>query len=225
MFRRAWLLLTVIVLVSLMSGCPRTTTETPQPAQNSAEVIQGTASPAGESPEVQNAEPAPADVVTDQPAGGSTNEKPATKASSVTDWKTYTGAWFKVRYPASFEVVAREESSTSSEGNDGVSFVSPDGSIEFYVFSPQWSGESQWIHAKEGEAKTESSTEAEGSQTTTWVTLAGPDGAYERSYADTFDSTLNTRHIFGFRYPSKAAYGEWKEIYVKFKQSLEQFAD
>lgn len=225
MFRKAWLLLAIIALGLLIGGCPRTTTEPPEPTQSNAEVIQGTASPVGESPEVGNTAPAPADVVTENPSGGSTGETPATKASSVTDWKTYTGAWFKVQYPANFEVVAREESSTSSEGNDGVSFVSPDGSIEFYVFSPQWSGESQWVHAKEGEAKSESSTEAEGSQTTTWVTLAGPKGAYERSYADTFDPTLNTRHIFGFRYPNKAAYGEWKEVYVKFKQSLEQFAD
>ena len=53
----------------------------------------------------------------------------------------YVGAWFKVWYPDSFEVIPSMASTTAGKGVDSAFFRSPDGQVEFYIFSPQWSGE------------------------------------------------------------------------------------
>lgn len=139
---------------------------------------------------------------------------------------TYKGAWFDIKYPTGFSVVARETSQDSAEGRSnclGVSFVSPDGLVEFYVFSPLWNGTSQWIQRREGEKQTGYSRQRSGQTLITFVTRKGP--GYSRSYADYENATLNTRKIFGYKYASDAAYKAYKPLYLKFKGSLIQYAD
>jgi hypothetical protein len=137
--------------------------------------------------------------------------------------KTYKGAWFDVQYPLGFKVVPRQKSATNAEGYDAVSFLSADGLVEFYVYSPQWSGTSDWTKRRSGEKLTSKSTEQAGDQTITYVTFKGP--GYTRSYADYRQPQYNVRWVFGYRYKHSAAYHAYRNLYLQFKQSLKQFAD
>ena len=55
------------------------------------------------------------------------------------NWHKYEGAGFEFRYPPGFRVRPSQRS-TAASGYDSAFFVSSDGSVEFYVFAPQWNG-------------------------------------------------------------------------------------
>ena len=137
--------------------------------------------------------------------------------------KPYKGAWFDIKYPAGFKVVPRQKSSSNATGYDAVSFLSPDGRVEFFIYSPQWSGNPDWIKQRSGEKLTGKSSERTGNKTITYVTLKGL--AYTRSYADYRDAQSNTRWVFGYKYKDSASYHAYRDLYLKFKQSLKQYAD
>lgn len=143
-------------------------------------------------------------------------------AAGAATLKTYKGAWFSIKYPANFTVKPQQQSS-SGEGYDAVSFISPNNLVEFYVFSPQWSGEPQWIKRREGEKQTSYKQAHEGKKIVTYVTRQG--NGYIRSYADIRDPESNTRWTFGFRYKNQSVYNQYRSLYLQFKQSLKQFAD
>jgi len=139
-------------------------------------------------------------------------------------WLPYMGAWFKIDYPVHFRPIGREQSS-SGQGYDGASFVSPDGLVEFYVFSPQWQGESNWVKPKPGERESARSTERDGDRTATHVTLTGPDDAYERAYVEIKDDLSNTNWFFGIMYENQNAHDKYLPLYLEFKEGLVQYAD
>jgi hypothetical protein len=141
-------------------------------------------------------------------------------------WRTYTGAWFKVKVPPGFRVEARELRMAGDRREfDGVSCTSPDGKVEFYVYSPQWSGTPKWIALRAGEKRVDSSVESGAKRTVTYVTIKGPGGRYTRSYADTRGKQDGTRTIYGFQYRDQATYRKYRPPYMQFKKSLVQFAD
>lgn len=76
-------------------------------------------------------------------------------------YSTYKGAWFDIEYPASFKVENSLKSSTSSEGFDSAFFTSPDGKVQFYIFSPQWSGKPGDIKIQENEKMLETKAETQ----------------------------------------------------------------
>lgn len=74
-----------------------------------------------------------------------------------------------------------QKSSTSKEGFDSALFTSPDEKVQFYVFSPQWSGEARDISLKNSEIKTEETSKVEnGLQIKRW-TIKAKDDSYFRS--------------------------------------------
>lgn len=137
-------------------------------------------------------------------------------------FKIYKGAFFSICYPASFKVQPQQKSATGP-GYDAVSFVSPDGLAEFYVFSPQWRGEPEWIKRRAGEKQISYSVEENARRRVVYVTRKGL--GYLRSYVDVYDKQSGTRHVFGFRYKNQAAYRQYLPLYLKFKHSLEQYSD
>ncbi len=147
-------------------------------------------------------------------------------AQQSATWKVYTGAWFDVEYPGNFKVKPSMKSSSSAEGNDSAFFVSPDGSVEFYVYSPQWNGEPSDIEA---DGKTETVTsktfEDKDGVKTRRVTVKAKNNAYTRSFVDTENTELNTRVVFGIKYKDEKAYKKYVADYLAFKKSLRQFAD
>lgn len=140
-------------------------------------------------------------------------------------WVTYNGAWFEIRYPSNFRVRPSLRGS-SGQGYDSAFFASPDGSVEFYVFSPQWNGEPVDIELNpQSEVQASQNTEKRQGRIVRRVTIRARDNSYLRSFEDTEDTATNTRKVFGVKYRDQAAYNRYRQNYLAFKQSLRQFAD
>ena len=138
--------------------------------------------------------------------------------------KTYKGAWFDIKYPASFTAKGSLKS-TTSEGYESAIFTSPDHSVEFYVFSPQWGGDPKDISVKKTEKVSDNKTQTSRSKILKWWTILAKDGSYTRSYQETTDNSSYTNLVFGVKYKSLLAYNKYKSQYLAFKSSLTQYAD
>ena len=148
-----------------------------------------------------------------------------TQALAASGWNVYRGAWFEIKYPAGFMVRESLSSATSTKGYDSVFFASPDGLVEFYVYSPQWSGEpTDIIPDPATEVVTDRKEERGKDRTVLFITLKAKDGSYWRSLADTRTDN-NTRTVFGYRYKDGAALKMYRPDYLIFKKSLVQYAD
>ncbi len=140
-------------------------------------------------------------------------------AKKPVEWKTFRGDYFDVQYPGSFTV-------ESSGETDGMLFASPDHSVRFYVFSPQWNAQSKLYEADpEEEIVKQHSVEREGSRRITRVTYQRRDNHHMRSFEDVEDTLYNTRRTFGVFYSNQNAYAEYRDLYLTFKRSLKQYAD
>jgi len=142
-------------------------------------------------------------------------------------WRTYQGPWFDIDFPAGFSVSGGtfDLDPRGRLYSDSALFLSPGGGqVQFYVYSPQWSGKSEWAQPRADETLGEVRKERRGSRVTTWTSVTGP-GGYTRAWVETVDGLTNTNHVFGIRYPDQAAYNKYKARYLKFKESLVQYAD
>ena len=151
-------------------------------------------------------------------------EKPAAGAPAA----IYRGAYFDIRYPAAFkprpldQPLARESSAAS--------FASPDGDMEFYVFSPQWGGDAPGI-ALEPKAEVETDRKSAAGKSSgvagkfTWFTIAARDKTYTRSYQQFVADDGSIHWVIGMKYKSAAALQRYRDDYAKFKGSLRQLAD
>ena len=147
------------------------------------------------------------------------------------------GAWFKIEYPRGWKAASLTQSKTSVTGYDSARFTAPDGSAEFYVFSPQWNGDPQEImldpkrevlvahrvgHASRGRMGDGSFM---SSLVVNWYTVRAKDNSYLRSWVDTEDKGLNVRHVFGIKYRNAKVCKEYQVEYAHFCKSLVQYAD
>jgi hypothetical protein len=139
--------------------------------------------------------------------------------------ETFRGAWFEVWVPPNFQVI-RSLRSTTSEGYDSAFFRSPDQQVEFYIYSPQWNGEPTDIAInKTTETQLTSESKTSATNVVTWLTVAARDGSYTRTYQDTRTRDGSVRWVIGIKYADQAAFNRHKADYLRFKSSLEQFAD
>ena len=138
--------------------------------------------------------------------------------------KTFSGAWFDINYPSNF-IAKGSLNSSSSGGFDSAIFKSPDNLVEFYIFSPQWSGEATDIILKTNEELSSSKSEINGDIETKWWTINHSDGSYSRSYQQVYNQSVNTKLIFGIKYKNSSALEKYKKEYASFKNSLIQYAD
>lgn len=136
----------------------------------------------------------------------------------------YHGAWFDIKYPSEF-IAKGSIPSISSDGFDSATFTSPDNSVEFYVFSPQWNGEAHDIAVREHETRFNSKTDDSNSRIVEWWTIEAKDKSYTRSYQKTIDKQSNTVTIIGLKYKNQESYNKHKKQYLDFKASLKQYAD
>ncbi|UOE42327.1 hypothetical protein MTP09_06745 [Chryseobacterium suipulveris] len=142
-----------------------------------------------------------------------------------TTYKQFSGAWFDIEYPSNFKAENSQKSSTNSEGFDSAVFTSPDGKVQFYVFSPQWSGNPLDIKVTSCEKIIETSQQKENDIFVKRWTVAADDGTYFRSYEETAETLSNINKVFGIKYASKADLEKYREEYLHFKKSLKQYAD
>lgn len=140
-------------------------------------------------------------------------------------WPVYKGAWFSISYPPGFTVRPAQRSATSAGGYDSAFFRSPDGRVEFYIFSPQWSGEPREIELNPAiEVLVEEKRQEGKGKQVRWVTVRAKDRSYHRSWVDEITG-LNTRTVFGISYRDQKSYQDYRQDYLRFKKSLRQFAD
>jgi hypothetical protein len=139
--------------------------------------------------------------------------------------KTYKGAWFEVKYPSSFTAKGSLKSTTYQEGYESAFFKSPDQLVEFYVFSPQWSGNPTDISLKKTEKLLSTTSQTSGSVVIKWWKISARNGSYIRSYQEKKDTLQNTNMVLGIRYKNLNAYNKYKKKYLEFKSSLIQYAD
>ena len=141
---------------------------------------------------------------------------------------TYRGAYFEVQYPAAFKASPLE--GAKPRESKGATFTSPDGTMTFYLFSPQWAGEAPGI-ALDASRETEISRKSDAGKssgvagTYTWTTIAAKDKSYTRTYQDFLASDGSIHWVIGMKYRDDTALQKHKEAYGRFKASLRQFGD
>jgi len=138
---------------------------------------------------------------------------------------TYNGAWFSINYPSNFQARGSMRSSISPDNYESATFTSPDNTVQFYVFSPQWRADATDIGVSPGESMGSTKTENNADGQIKWWTITANDGSYSRSYMERINSTENTNLIFGIRYTSASALDSYKQFYEAFKASLKQYSD
>lgn len=140
--------------------------------------------------------------------------------------KTFNGGFFEIKYPPAFSAKGSLISQTAGDGSfDSAVFTSPDGEVEFYVYSPQWSGEPTDIALKNNEKEVSRKVKKGEKQTLTFWTIADKKGNYTRSYQETRNEIENTLWVIGIQYKNMKAYNKYKKQYLAFKASLVQYAD
>lgn len=209
------------VVVSTATSAPPTVAPTA-----TAEVL----APAPTAPDTATALVAAAPTA--RPTRPAVVDTPAPATINVKTWPKYEGAWFDIRYPPGFTVRPGHTGDGSTAGVDSAFFRAPDGSVEFYVFSPLWSGDITEIELNpstervvEDTQKTKDSITEKGAVKQHWQTIAAKDGSYTRAYYDEFDTTLNVRHVFGIKFKDQATYNKYLNMYLAFKNSLVQYSD
>ena len=140
--------------------------------------------------------------------------------------KTFKGSFFEIKYPATFTAKGSLVSETAGDGSfDSAFFTSPDGEVEFYVYSPQWSGSADDIEVQPNETKGKEEYTNGKNKVIIHYTISAKDGSYARSYQETRNRIEKTTTIIGIKYKNMKAYNKYKTQYLAFKASLVQFAD
>lgn len=140
------------------------------------------------------------------------------------NWKKFKGAYFSINYPDNFIV----KPSINYEGSnfDSVFLISPDESVEFYVYSPLWNGEATDIdidNSKESIISDESNVK--NNIKIKHIMIEAKDKSYNRTYVYSENLSTNNLTVFGIKYKTKDDYNFYLNDYLKFKKSIEQFAD
>lgn len=142
------------------------------------------------------------------------------------EWSTYKGAWFEIKYPAEFTPRPSLKSISSDDKFDSAFFTAADGSVEFYVFAPQWNGTPSDIELDDFKESPLSRDEQKtGDVIIRRVTVAARDSSYIRAFEETENVKLNIKRVFGIRYRDQKAYDKYRQMYLKFKSSLRQSSD
>ncbi|MFT5859826.1 MAG: hypothetical protein ACI865_001932 [Flavobacteriaceae bacterium] len=144
---------------------------------------------------------------------------------------TFNGEWFKINYPFGFTVNPSEPTDVYDDytfvSTDEASFASPDETVSFFVYSPQWGGDPKnYLYPAPNEKIESDKTtvdEIDPNNIYRWVTFADKDGNYMRSAYS--KSTESTHLVFGIKYSDQEIYDLYKESYAAFKKSLVQYAD
>lgn len=149
----------------------------------------------------------------------------------LTELAVYKDSWFEIQYPINFTAYPNEPIDKFENyefvKTDEAHFLSANGSVEFFVYSPQWGGNplSYLIKADNEEIENEKTTvdDIDSDIVLKWVTIKNKEGKYTRSYYS--KQTESTHLVFGIKYKDQTSYDLFKEDYKAFKKSLIQYAD
>lgn len=141
-------------------------------------------------------------------------------------YKKHAGRFFDIEYPESFSILSEETGLFPDNelypGTDGVTVLSPDKKVEFYVFSPLCKGDAKWKTAQAGEKKGSETSTGTEDNIITRASISGPGYArfYEEQTGEYDDSCIR---VFGLKYTNAADYEPFKTAYLHFKSSLVQY--
>lgn len=150
----------------------------------------------------------------------------------VSELRKFNGSWFSVEFPKDFSASPlspeKHIDNYSFVETDEARFTSPDGTVEFFIYSPQWSGNPKDYLIQQSNEKIvddmeESTSDIPQSMAHRWVTFEDKDGKYTRAYNSI--RTESTHHVFGVKYTDRKSYERYKAKYMAFKKSLQQYAD
>jgi hypothetical protein len=149
----------------------------------------------------------------------------AMRAGEPAGWKSYTGNYFKIGVPPGFQVQPQGQPGSIGKYDELVLW-NEELRVQFSVFSPQWNGEALFAKVTEGKEVLKSREE----QTVKGVRLVqldivASDQSYLRFVVARTNLNENTNTTFGIRVPGMDVYEKVKPVYLKWKASLEQFAD
>ncbi|MFC1600058.1 hypothetical protein ACFL3T_03465 [Patescibacteria group bacterium] len=156
----------------------------------------------------------------------------------------YRGSYFDIKYPREF-IAKPTEPTTDFNGKtyvqtDEAYFSSPDGAVEFFVYSPLWAGDPEnYLTIAPTEEIVSEKTETgpalpnqlkDSERIIRWVTIKAKDESYYRSFMSIkeqvrADGHSELHHVFGIKYKDSETYEKYKDTYEAFKASLEQYAD
>lgn len=156
---------------------------------------------------------------------------------STKEKSLYRGFWFDIKYPQNFSATPNSPSYVAENQDVRIKtnearFLSPDGTVEFFVFSPLWGGDPfDYLKVKDREIlvseETATSTEGLNTKTVYWATIKAKDNSYYRSFVSTKinleDSQIH--YVLGIKYKDTKMYETYKNAYTEFKDSLQQYAD
>ena len=187
---------------------------------------------------------------TTQSAAPTSTEGTLSGTSTSTTEKTnnYVGAWFRISYPSDFVAQQVGTHVTKDGKTDEATFTSPDGSIQFYIYSPQWSGNpesymralpTETIESDTSTSTITSSTNQNGTtytkKVTRYVTFVATDGSYKRALVSVVAGIVTspvseeyaseTHTVFGIKYTDQSTYAKYLDAYLAFKKTLVQYAD
>ena len=118
------------------------------------------------------------------------DEESEVQEGSIEELKTYKGNWFDISYPYNFisspssPIIDRE--TYKFVDTDEAYFLSADGTVEFFVCSPQWGGNPiNYLELADNEeigSKKTTMDEIDPEILMNWVTYKDKDGNYLRSH-------------------------------------------
>lgn len=147
--------------------------------------------------------------------------------------RIYRGSWFDIEYPKEFSAASLSLKESGYVEQNEASFTSPDGSVEFFIFSPMWSGDpANYLIITPNERVISDTSSESGSgyarKIIRWVTIESNDGSYYRSFVSIKEQVgtgSDLHHVFGIKYINNDAYNRYRDAYISFKESLRQYAD
>lgn len=147
--------------------------------------------------------------------------------------RLYRGSYFDIEYPKEFSAASLSSEGPGYVEKNEARFTSPDGSVEFFIFSPSWGGDpTNYLIIAPTEQIVDDTSSESGSgynrKIIRWVTVESKDGSYYRSFVSIKEQVgtgSDLHHVFGIKYINNDAYDRYRNAYISFKESLRQYAD
>ena len=148
----------------------------------------------------------------------------ALKAALPAGWKLYEGNFFSIGVPPGFEVFPEGDPGGAGK-YDEVGLWNEALQVKFSVYSPQWNGEASMMQVLRYETLKSREEKTTGGVKEIQLQMADEEHGYIRFVVSRTKLNENTNTTFGVRMPNMKVYEQVKPTYVKWKASLEQFAD
>ena len=148
----------------------------------------------------------------------------ALRAAVPEGWKVYKGNFFSIGVPPGFEVFPEGDPGGAGK-YDEVGLWNEALQVKFSVYSPQWNGEASMMQVLRYETLKSREEKTTGGVKEIQLQMADEEHGYIRFVVSRTKLNENTNTTFGIQIPNMKVYEKVKPTYVKWKTTLEQFAD